>query len=61
MEKMPHDSTVYRLPPDKDFPNGMRVYKSSLPEDNCHILGQKICSVKDGKMWYTNKPLTESK
>lgn len=61
MEKMPHDTTIYRLPPCKDFPKGMRVYKSSLPEDADYVWGQKVCSVKDGKMWYTKQKLTESK
>lgn len=61
MEKMPHDTTIYRRPPCKDFPKGMRVYKSSLPEDNDPVMGQLICAVRDGKMWFTKQKLTESK
>lgn len=61
MEKMPHDGTVYRLPPDKEYPKGMRVWKSNLPEDADHVWGQKVRCVKDGKMWYTKRPLTEEK
>jgi hypothetical protein len=61
MEKMPHDSTVYRLPPCKDYPKGMRVYKSTAKSLLCPIMGQLVCSVKDGKMFYTKQPLTESK
>lgn len=41
MEKMESDGTVYRLPPDKENPKGMRVWKSSLPEDADHVWGSE--------------------
>jgi hypothetical protein len=61
MEKMSHDATIYRLPPCKEFPKGMRVYKSNIPEDSDTVWGQKVRCVKDGKMWYTKQPLMEEK
>jgi hypothetical protein len=59
MEKMEHDGKVYRLPPDKKNSKGERVRKGLRQEGG--TWGTLVCSVRDGRQFYTKRPLTESK
>ena len=56
---MPHNNVIYRLPPNKKYPKGLRVFKSSNLEDFCPITGQLVCAVKDGHMFFTKEKLTK--
>lgn len=59
MQKMTSDGKIYRLPPTKEHPKGLRVRKSIEPRD--WVMGQLVAKVSDGRMWYTKEKLTESK
>lgn len=58
MQKMTSDGKVYRLPPTKLHPKGLRVRKSVEPRDS--VMGQLVAKVSDGRMYYTREKLTES-
>jgi hypothetical protein len=55
MKKWSVHPEIYRLPPSKAYPKGMRVRKSI---DADWFQGTPVVHVKDGHHFFTNKELT---
>jgi len=54
---MADDGFIYRLPPDKKYPKGLRVRKTA--DTTPHVCGTLVSVVKDGYMVYTKCTLTK--
>lgn len=59
MEKWKTSTEVYRLPPDKKHPKGIRVRRAMT--DYPPYMGVPVVCVKDGHMFFTKKELTMEK
>ena len=59
MQKLQDDGYIYRLPPDKRHPKGLRVRRSKVQDSP---LGDTlVATVNDGRMFYTKRTLTREK
>lgn len=59
MEKWQTTKTIYRLPPTKKYPKGIRVYKAIGEELVDSSLGTPVVAVSNGWMFYTKEKLTK--